>query len=207
MVSFVYFDVGGVVVLDFSGTDKWDQLKKEIGISKSKDAKFESFWDRYEPKVNAGQDVETLLPLIKIKFGSKLPEDYSLLIDGFVKRFEANRSIWPVIEKIHKKCKIGLLTNMYPHMLEAIKNRKLLPKIKWDIIIDSSVEGITKPNSKIFKIAEKRSGFKENNILFVDNSQKNIEAAMVHGWQVFLYDSAHPKEESRRLLESFKWSL
>jgi FMN phosphatase YigB (HAD superfamily) len=207
MVSFVYFDVGGVVVLDFSGTDKWDQLKKEIGISKSKDAKFESFWDRYEPKVNAGQDVETLLPLIKIKFGSKLPEDYSLLIDGFVKRFEANRSIWPVIEKIHKKCKIGLLTNMYPHMLEAIKNRKLLPKIKWDIIIDSSVEGITKPDSKIFKIAEKRSGFKENNILFVDNSQKNIEAAMVHGWQVFLYDSAHPKEESRRLLESFKWSL
>ena len=207
MVSFVYFDVGGVVVLDFSGTDKWDQLKKEIGISKSKDAKFESFWDRYEPKVNAGQDVETLLPLIKIKFGSKLPEDYSLLIDGFVKRFEANRSIWPVIEKIHKKCKIGLLTNMYPHMLEAIKNRKLLPKIKWDIIIDSSVEGITKPDSKIFKIAEKRSGFKENNILFVDNSQKNIEAAMVHGWQVFLYDSAHPKEESRRLLESFKWYL
>ena len=149
MVSFVYFDVGGVVVLDFSGTDKWDQLKKEIGISKSKDAKFESFWDRYEPKVNAGQDVETLLPLIKRKFGSELPEDYSLLIDGFVKRFEANRSIWPVIEKIHKKCKIGLLTNMYPHMLEAIKNRKLLQKIKWDIIIDSSVEGITKPDSKI----------------------------------------------------------
>ncbi len=69
------------------------------------------------------------------------------------------------------------------------------------------MEGITKPNSKIFKIAEKRSGFKGNDILFIDNSQKNIEAAMVHGWQVFLYDSAHPKEESRRLLDLLKLSL
>lgn len=117
MVSFVYFDVGGVVVLDFSGTNKWELLKKELGITKNNDAEFESFWDKYEPMVNAGQDVEKLLPLIRIEFSSKLPEGYSLLIDGFVNRFEANKSTWPIIEKVHKKCKIGLLTNMYPHAL------------------------------------------------------------------------------------------
>ena len=203
MVSFVYFDVGGVVILDFSGTDKWVQLKKELGISEDKDAEFESFWNKYEPKVNAGKDVETLLPLIKKKFGSELPGGYSLLMNGFVKRFAVNKSIWPVIEKIHKKCEIGLLTNMYPHMLEAIKNMKLLPKVKWDCIIDSSVERITKPDPRIFELAEKRSGFKGNDILFVENSKKNIEAARVYGWQVFLYDSAQPKKESKRLLELF----
>ena len=54
MVSFVYFDVGGVVVLDFSSTDKWEQLKKELSITKNNDAESESFWDKYEPRVNAG---------------------------------------------------------------------------------------------------------------------------------------------------------
>ena len=88
-------------------------------------------------------------------------------------------------------------------MLEAIKNMELLPKVKWDNIIDSSVEGITKPDPKIFKLAEKRSGFKGDDILFVENRKKNIEAARVYDWQVFLYDSAHPKEESKRLLELF----
>ena len=203
MVSFVYFDVGGVVVLDFSSTDKWKQFKKELGILKDKDSEFESFWDKYEPKVNAGRDVETLLPFIERKFGSKLPESYSLLIDGFVNRFEANKSIWPVIKKIHKKCKIGLLTNMYPHMLEAIKNNGLLPKVKWDVIIDSSVEGVIKPNPKIFRLAEERAGFKGNDILFVENSQKHIEAARAYGWQVFLYNSKRPKEESKRLSKLF----
>ena len=147
--------------------------------------------------------METLLPPIRREFGSKLPEGYSLLIDGFVNRFEANKSIWPVIERIHKKCKIGLLTNMYPHMLETIKNKGLLPEVKWDVIIDLSVEGVIKPDPEIFKLAEDRSGFKGNDILFVENSQKRIEAARVYGWRVFLYDSAHPEEASKRLPELF----
>ena len=199
MVSFVYFDVGGVVILDFSGTNKWKRLKKELGISIEKDAEFESFWNKYEPKVNAGQDVETLLPLIKRKFSPELPEGYSFLIDGFVNRFEVNRSIWPVIDKIHKQCKIGLLTNMYPHMLQAIENRGLLPKVKWDVIIDSSIEGVIKPDPKIFKLGEERSGFKGGDILFVENSQNHVKVARTYGWQVFLYNPTHPEEDSNKL--------
>lgn len=30
MIKFVYFDVGGVTIKDFSGTDKWEVLEKEI---------------------------------------------------------------------------------------------------------------------------------------------------------------------------------
>ena len=35
-LSFIYFDVGGVVIQDFSGTNKWSQLKRELGIKKLK---------------------------------------------------------------------------------------------------------------------------------------------------------------------------
>jgi FMN phosphatase YigB (HAD superfamily) len=202
-ISFVYFDLGGVVELDFSGTNKWAKLKKELGMSADKDREFEDFWDKYEAEVNIGRDVETLIPLIKEKFGSKFPDKYSFLIDGFVNRFEVNKSIWPVIDKIHQKCRIGLLTNMYPHMFEAIKKRGLLPNVTWDVIIDSSVVGIQKPDTQIFKIGEQRAGVKGKEILFVENTPNHVHAAKVFGWQTFLYDSAHPKDSSNKLSTLF----
>lgn len=123
MISFVYFDLGGVVIRDFSKTNKWNEFKKEIGITAVIDAEFERLWNKFEIKVNTGLDVETLTPLLKQKFGIQIPKEYSVLINGFVDRFEVNKSIWPVIEEIQKHCRVGLLTNMYPGMFEAIKKR------------------------------------------------------------------------------------
>ena len=36
MIKFIYFDVGGVLVRDFSKSNKWQELVNEIGISKKK---------------------------------------------------------------------------------------------------------------------------------------------------------------------------
>lgn len=202
-VSFVYFDLGGVVVRDFSGNDKWFQLKKELGISDANDSDFEDFFDKYEAKVNIGRGIETLIPLIKKRFGSKFPKNYSLLTNGFVNRFEKNKSIWPVVDKIHQECRIGLLTNMYPRMFKTIGKRGLLPKIEWDVIIDSSIVGIAKPDRRIFKLAEKEAGFKGREILFVENNPNQAKAAKEFGWQTFLYDSARPENSSKKLLKIF----
>ncbi|MBI5613876.1 hypothetical protein HY947_03040, partial [Candidatus Gottesmanbacteria bacterium] len=70
-------------------------------------------------------------------------------LDEFVNRFEKNQSIWPVLESIHKTYRMGLLTNVYPRMLDEIKNRDILPPIQWDVVVDSSIVGYQKPNPKI----------------------------------------------------------
>ena len=199
MVSFVYFDVGGVIVLDFSGNDKWAKLKNELGITPEKDAEFEKFFYVYERKVCAGFDIENIVPTIKEKFGSKLPTDYSLLLDGFVKRFDANKSIWPVLDVARKRYRIGLLTNMYPNMLESLNKRGLMPKIGWDCIIDSSAEGVQKPDMHIFELAEMRARVKGDEILFVENNEKNISAAKDLGWKTFLYDPTRCDESNNKL--------
>lgn len=201
MIRFVYFDVGGVIIHDFTVSNKWAELEKEIGIIDSQ--KFIKFWDKYEPELCIGRNTETLIPLIENQFGIKFPTGYSLLIDGFVKRFEANKSIWPVINKINQKCKIGLLTNMYPQMLTEIEKHNLLPKISWDIIIDSSVVKVQKPDPHIFALAEQKANVAEKEILFVENSPKNINAANNFGWQILLYDSSNPTESNEKLLEVF----
>ncbi len=189
MVSFVYFDLGGVVILDFSGTDKWAQLKKELGIAADRYAEFDSFFNEREPEICSGVDVETLLPDIKERFDVRLPAGYSLL-EGFVKRFEANKSIWPIIYNAHKKYRVGLLTNMYPNMFNSINKHGIMPDLKWDVIIDSSIERIQKPDKKIFELGETRANIKGNEIFFVDNNKKNVVAADNIGWKTFLYDPA-----------------
>ncbi len=203
MVKFAYFDIGGVVILDLTANNGWAKMKKDLGITPEKDTEFEEFFNKIECKVNVGLDIESLIPIMKDKFGLHFPKDYSLLTD-FVNRFEQNKSIWPVINKIQETCRIGLLTNMYPDMLNAIKRRRLLPEINWDIIIDSSIEKIAKPSLKIYKLAEAKSGVKGHDILFVENSLKQIASARKLGWNTFLYDTTNPEKSSSELLRLFE---
>lgn len=190
MISFVYFDVGGVLINDFSDNDGWQQLRNELGVSAEQNAKFEAFWDTYSTELNTIRSVETLRPAIEHEFGVRLPAEYSLL-DGFVKRFSANPLVWPIIETVRQRVPIGLLTNMYPNMLDAIWQRGILPDVQWATIMDSSVELLEKPNPELLIRAEKRAGAGHPTILFIDNSPVNIEAAATFGWQTFLYDSSN----------------
>jgi putative hydrolase of the HAD superfamily len=200
MIKFVYFDIGGVIVRDFSGTNKWQDLLDELGISFEASNEFTEFFDKLEPEVCTGRDLETLIPLVKEKFGLQVADKNSLLIDGFVNRFELNESIWHSVEYASKNYKVGLLTNMYPGMLDALKERGLTPNISWDAIVDSSVEGVKKPDFGIYKLAEEKAHASGNEILFIDNSKSNIDAAKEFGWNTFLYDSSYIEKSSDELL-------
>ena len=45
MIRFIYFDVGGIVVKDFSGTNQYSEWKRSIGIEEAQDAEFDNFFD------------------------------------------------------------------------------------------------------------------------------------------------------------------
>lgn len=198
MIKFIYFDVGGVVIRDFSGTNKWEELKAGMGIKPERTEAFNEIFDKYEPEVCIGLDVETLVPMLKEKLKLQLHEDYSFLQD-FVSRFEKNESIWPIIERLRSKYKIGLLTNMYPNMLDAIYKAGLMPDVTWNTVIDSSIEKVRKPQTEIFQLAQDRSGFKGEEILFIDNGAKHVEAAKKFGWQGFVYDPTNTEKSNKDL--------
>ena len=199
MIKFVYFDIGGVAIKDFSSTNNWIKLIEELGLSKSQVDAFDSFWKLEAKNSSLDFDVEKLLPLISKRFNVKFPPSYSLVKDGFVSRFEKNTSIWPIIEQIRKKAKIGLLTNMYPNLFRAIKQNGLLPPFEWENIVDSSVVMLQKPDSQIFQVAEDLAKVRGKEILFVDNTKVNVEAAKEFGWQVFFYDTEDYERSSKNL--------
>jgi FMN phosphatase YigB (HAD superfamily) len=201
MISFVYFDVGGVVMLDFHKTNKWHELKHDLGVPDEKMAQFDSIWNRYPIAIDC--DVDKLIYTIGQEIGFSVPDKYSMLED-FVRRFEPNSFIVPVIWEIQKTCRVGLLTNQYPRMFSLLQEKNLIPRVQWDIIIDSSVVKLKKPDSKIYALAQEKAGVPAYRILFVENQEENMKAALEAGWNAFLYDSADPEKSSQDLLEYFR---
>ncbi|NCO12567.1 MAG: hypothetical protein COZ34_02685 [Candidatus Pacebacteria bacterium CG_4_10_14_3_um_filter_34_15] len=202
-IKFIYFDVGGVLLLDFSNTNKWSKMKSDLGITKDNEKMFDLIWLKYRDKICIDCDIDTIVHELRKTINLSIPNEYSMLED-FVKRFDKNPYMWAAIEIVKQKFKIGLLTNMYPRMLELIQSSKLLPNISWNTIIDSSKVGYQKPDNKIFELAEKLSGVKPEEILFVENTSEHTEAAKQKGWNVFLYDDQNPKISSEKLLEILK---
>jgi FMN phosphatase YigB (HAD superfamily) len=202
MVKFVYFDVGGVAIKDFSATNKWRELQHDIGVRPEDEKKFHQIWMKYRNRICIDYEVDKMIPELNAEIGLSIPKNYSLL-QGFVERFEKNESIWPVITHIHKYTKIGLLTNMYLHMFQSIEKKGILPPIQWDSILDSSVLKLQKPEKELFAFAEKEIHESGKDILFIDNQEGHVSAAKQYGWQTFLYDSADYESSSRLLGEFF----
>jgi len=199
MIKFIFFDVGGVVVDDFTGNNKWEEMKEFMGVREGVEKEFDELYDKYELKdLCLSRNVDSLMPLFSKKFGIHFPKNFSML-DYFVEHLYINHHIWPIIKKAKCNFRIGLLTNMYVDMFEKIRKNKLLPPIDWDIIIDSSIVGLQKPDPKIFALSEDKCGVKGEEILFIDNSKENIKSADKFGWNTFLYDSTNHQKSCTEL--------
>lgn len=201
-IKFIYFDVGGVVIRDFSGTNKWQEMLDDLKISEENRERFGGLYSEFEIKICNGLPIEEFLLTATEEFGQIFPEGYSIL-DDFVNRFERNEGIWKIILQLESRYPLGLLTNMYPGMLDLIKEKELMPSVKWEVVVDSSLEGVSKPDDRIFKIAADRAGFSGKEILFIENTQKHVDAAKNQGWQTVLYDPKHIEESNTILSDLF----
>lgn len=200
-IKFIYFDVGGVLVEDFSETNKWDLMTDEWGIDKNKKTELHELFHKFEEEAAIGRSVEDFIPMAREKFGAKFPKNYSLNQD-FVERFYINGGLEKIVEKLKDKYKFGLLTAMYPGMLKMIREKKLIPEIQWKAIVDSSIVKCNKPGIEIYKIAQEMAKVNAEEILFVDNKKVNLEVPEKLGWQTFWFDS-QDYEKSNQELEEF----
>ena len=181
-------------------------MKKDLGITQKNDKEFEKIWGKYEDKYCLDFDVDRLIPILKKELDLSIPKDYSMLED-FVNRFDPNPSVAPVVEYANKHFKVGMLTNVYPRMLDLIKKTNLIPQIDWNIVIDSSLVGFQKPDLEIYKLAEDKAKVNPSKILFIDNLSGHLKIPKKRNWQTFLYDPANPEKSSQNLLKLLRKSL
>ncbi len=204
MIKFVYFDVGCVLIKDFdTDPNKWIRMKKVMGVKPSFEKQFDEMYTQIENKsLCISQPVDTIIPLFEKKFKMKFPPGFSLQ-QYYLDHFEPNPDIVPVVTEISKTSQIGLLTNQYPGMLKETIARGLLPDFNWDVVVDSSIVKLQKPDIRVFEYAQKAAKVNPPEILFIDNRQKNLNPAQQLGWQVYLYDPSDFNKSSKELLKYY----
>ena len=195
-VRFVYFDVNGCLVRFFQ--QAFTKLAHETG--EQPDAVESAFW-HYNDEVCRG--VMSLHD-----FNAALAKRLHVpSIDWQKYYLEAVESIAATHEFVEwaaKNYQVGLLTNIMPGFVDAMRVRKLVPDVPYDVIIDSSVVGAIKPEPEIYQIAAERAHAKPEEILLVDDSRTNLMAAEHLGWHVLWFDDYRPKESVARIRKTLE---
>lgn len=179
-VKFVYFDIGNVL-FSFSGGieslaklfDKpFDEVKK-YWLSRDNDicrgvSKPQDFWN-------------------EAKFFFNYKGDDINFVDFWVKHFFKIQKGHDLAIQLSKSYKIGLITNIYPEVFEKVVHSELMPQIDWDCVIKSCGYGFVKPERELFEVALKKTGFKADEVLLIDDIQENCDKAIENGWRSVLF--------------------
>ncbi len=200
-VQFVFFDAGGVLFLDLMDQGRWLDFSKKIRIPESKILEFVKFYTPYEPLLNQGKiraDDFWKKANKKLGLNINLPDSFQNLL---VKEFKPNPPIKRVLSLAQQKYRIGILTNMYLGMFQQITQRGIIPQANYEVIIDSSEIGLAKPDPAIYEYAQRTIKVPPERILFVDNSQKNLNGAKRVGWQTFWYNGNARSKSTQELYD------
>lgn len=196
-IEFVYFDVNGCLVRFYHRA--FVAISRDTGISP--DVVETTYW-HYNDAVCRGD-----LAL----------DDYNrILAERFkVKSFDWNNYYLEAVEPIEetkkilewasKHYKVGLLTNIMPHLVEGLKKKGYIPEVSYDAVIDSSEVGAIKPEPKIYEIAAEKAGVSPESILLIDDSRANLMSAEQQKWRVLWFDDYRPSESIQRIKNALEF--
>ena len=92
---------------------------------------------------------------------------------------------------LHRQCKaLGYKTFLFSNTNELVIAyfRKVFPFInEFDGHIFSYEYGCMKPDSRLYKILEKKSGYSGDKIVYIDDISENINEGLKFGWQAFVH--------------------
>ena len=196
-VSFVYFDVNGVLVRFFQRA--FTALATDAGVSA--DTVEALFW-RYNDVVNKGE-------MSVDEFNAVLAQHIGLPSVSWGDYYLANIDVIPEMHECvawaAEHYKVGLMSNIMPGFLTEMLAKGLLPNIEYDAIIDSSQVGAIKPEIEIYEAGARAAGAEPQQILLIDDGRMNLMAAEKLGWHVLWFDDYRPEESQARIRQALEF--
>ncbi len=190
-VSFVYFDVNGCLVHFYQRA--FAKLAEVTGAPP--DAVETAFW-HYNDDVCRGT---MSLNDFNIKLAERLGVESVQWQDYYLETVEAIEQMQELLQWASERYQVGLLTNIMPGLLSAMRRNGQLPNIAYDAVIDSSEVAAIKPEPQVYEIATARAGVPAEEILLIDDARPNLMAAEKQGWHVLWFDDARPEESVERV--------
>lgn len=179
-IKFVYFDVNGVLVKYYQRA--FTNISADYGVSIEK---VESIYWQYDDRMNRG---EMSLDDFNKVLAQNLGVDNINWSEYYLANVDPNVDMDHIVKWAAENYRVGLLTNNWPSQTKSMIERKMLPDVDYNCIVDSSEVGSVKPEEKIFAKAGQMSGMDPNEILLIDDMRPNIIAAQKMGWHVMWFD-------------------
>ncbi len=187
-VEFIYFDLNGCLVR--FAERAFSLIAKDYATSTDI---IESVLWRYNDDVN--KNILSLDDFNRI-LASTLGIDKINWADYYLKAVEPVTSLINLMEWAAENYHIGLMTNSMPGIVNGMFQKGLLPKLNYDVIIDSSVIGHVKPETEAYRIATENSKMSPEKILLIDDTKANLIAAEKYNWKTMWFDYARPEEST-----------
>lgn len=175
MIKLIIFDVGGVIDT-FDESQYIQYITKKLGLPSREFAyTLLPLLDRMEVgKMNTS----LMLNLLARKFNVDVKD---LEWDSaFIKLNKVNHDVVNLINRLSKKYKIAILSNVSKSR-HIVKMEHYLHQVKYDAIFTSCYLKMRKPELKIYRFVLKKLNFKPEDALFVDNLIINVQGARKAG--------------------------
>ncbi len=195
-VRFVYFDVNGCLVHFFH--QAFGRLAEDAGVSV--DIVESAFWYYNDAVCRGTMSMDDFNQALAKRVGLPSVAWESYYLEAVV----PTPGMDALVHWAAEHYRVGLLTNIMPGLVTAMRSRGLLPDVAYDVIIDSSEVGVIKPEARIFEIAAERAGVKPSEILLVDDDRANIMMADQLDWKIIWCDDFHPEETVAHIRESLE---
>lgn len=190
-VSFVYFDINGCLVRFFHRA--FTQIAHDYHVPPER---VETVFWHYNDAICLG-DI-TMDEFNKL-FAEKLNIKSLDWSEYYLDAVDPIKEMHEVVAWAAKNYRIGLLSNIMPGLIEALRTSGNIPDLPYDVIIDSSQSGAIKPEKEIYELATQKAGVSPDEVLFVDDSRTNLMAAEKLGWNVMWFDDFRPQESADRV--------
>ena len=184
-VRFVYFDMNGCLVR--AASSAFAKLSEESRASP--DSIETIFWQFNDAVCRGDKTVDEL--------NTALAERLGIMVDWYkyyLESLELMPGMAELMAWVSENYRVGILTNTMPNLVQAMVERGLLPRIKYDVIIDSSVVHAIKPELRIYEIATDMAGVSPQEILLIDDDRPNLVAAGQMGWHTMKFQAYKPEE-------------
>jgi len=177
-IRFAYFDLGGVV-FKFSGG--LETISSRLGIPL---ASIESYWRAQDDQICLGKLTPQDFWVNLVSHFGRGEKDMNFL-EMWIDHFEAISETHGAMEELQSNgVQIGLLTNIYPSVLEKAIEKGYIPQLPYHSVIQSCEVGLVKPDKQIFELALKPINYLPSEVILIDDREENIEVARTLGWNV-----------------------
>ncbi len=183
----ILFDLGDVVC-DFVPERRLSAFAQSTG--REVDELAEMFWHSgFSARCDVGEyTAEQMLSVINQY--TKMDFDEAQLMAIWSQAFETNGAVLRIAQRLSAAINVGMLTNNAPVLRNALPI--WFPEIEslFEPVLFSCELMATKPEPELFAQVENRIGVSGSQLMLIDDSPKNVAAALAAGWQAIHFDNA-----------------